>query len=141
MQATYLIYPMFGLFLITAVVLGLLFMGRKNAVVAGQVDARFYKTYQGDPEPKQLAQISRHFVNLFEAPTLFYVVCILGIVVRVEAVYFHVLAWVYVAFRALHALIHVGQNKIQPRLAVYFASWVVLLAMWISLLIQVGAGG
>jgi hypothetical protein len=37
----------------------------------------------------------------------------------------------------IHAIVHLGANKIPPRMAVYLASWVVLLAMWATLVIGV----
>jgi hypothetical protein len=43
------------------------------------------------------------------------------------------LAWLYVAIRVVHSVIHTGANPIYPRLTAYFASWLVLLAMWVLL--------
>jgi hypothetical protein len=41
------------------------------------------------------------------------------------------LAWLYVALRAAHSLVHLTYNKVFHRLSVYAASNVVLLALWI----------
>ena len=43
------------------------------------------------------------------------------------------LAWAYVASRVVHAIVHLGGNRIPSRMAVYGASWLVLLAMWATL--------
>jgi hypothetical protein len=40
------------------------------------------------------------------------------------------IAWAYVAARVLHAFVHMGSNKIPPRMAIYGVSWALLLAMW-----------
>ena len=37
----------------------------------------------------------------------------------------------------LHAMVHLGSNRIPPRMAIYGASWVVLLAMWATLVVGV----
>ena len=50
---------------------------------------------------------------------------------------FYWLAWAYVACRVIHAFVHLGSNRIPPRMAIYGASWVVLLAMWMTLVMGV----
>ena len=65
-----LVYPMAAMVLLTFVVLLRMVRGRFAAVARGDVDARFYKTYQGDGEPRAAAQSTRHFINLFENPVL-----------------------------------------------------------------------
>ena len=50
------------------------------------------------------------------------------------------LAWAYVVTRIVHSFVHLGANKIPPRMAVYGASWLVLLAMWATL-VAGGASG
>ena len=134
-----LVYPMAAMVLITAVVLLATFRRRVRAVRAGEVSAGFYKTYQEGAEPRDAAQLSRHFVNLFEAPTLFYVVCVVAMLIGETGTLIVVLAWSYVALRAAHALVHTGANKLQPRIRIYMASWIVLLAMWALLVVAVVA--
>ena len=46
---------------------------------------------------------------------------------------FLVLAWAYVLLRLIHTSIHTGANKLYPRIAAYFSSWLVLLVMWLVL--------
>ena len=125
-----LIYPMAAMVLLTFIVLMALFRSRVAAVNSGKVNAGFYKTYQEGSEPRQIAQFSRHLVNMFESPTLFYAACVVGIVTGQNATVLIVLAWIYVALRALHAYIHTGKNSISPRMWAYFSSWLVLLGMW-----------
>jgi hypothetical protein len=125
-----LVYPMAAMVLLTAVVLMRMVLGRFAAVKRGDVDARFYKTYQGDTEPRTAQQYTRHFVNLFENPVLFYTVCIVAMVTQQGSGLIVWLAWGYVASRVAHAIVHLGSNKIMPRMSVYATSWVVLLAMW-----------
>lgn len=130
MNSYVLVYPMAALVLLTFLVLMRMVSGRVAAVKRGEVDARFYKTYQGDGEPRAAAQNTRHFINLFENPVLFYAACVVAMITGQGSGAIVWLAWAYVACRVVHAIVHLGGNRIPPRMAIYGASWVVLLAMW-----------
>ena len=132
-----LVYPMAALVLLTFIVLIRMFLGRVRAVRAGEADAGYYKTYQEGREPREVAQLSRHLVNMFESPTLFYAACIAGMVTGENATILGALAWIYVAMRAVHAYIHTGSNRLPPRIKIYFSSWLVLLGMWGTLVFGV----
>lgn len=139
MNEALLVYPMFAMFSLTAAVLRILFMRRVRAVRNKQVPLAFFSTYQG-VEPEATAQASRHFVNLFEAPLLFYVVCLAAMTIHHVSLALLALAWAYVLARVLHSWIHLGRNRIGNRIRTYFASWLVLAAMWVVLLIEVIRG-
>lgn len=135
-----LVYPMAAMVLLTFGVLIRLFLGRVHVVRAGEVSGTYYKTFQEGEEPRELAQLSRHFINLFESPTLFYVACVVAMVTGQSGTTLLVLAWVYFAMRVVHALIHLRRNKIQPRIGAYLASWIVLIAMWSTIIVGVTTG-
>jgi hypothetical protein len=137
MSVSSLVYPMAAMFLVTVVVLVRLFRTRVAAVRAGQVEAAYFRLYQGTDEPEDTRKVSRHFTNLFEAPTLFYVACLAGMVAGVTGPVLLVLAWGYVAARAVHAVVHLGGNRLRKRILAYFASWLFLVAMWATLVIAV----
>jgi hypothetical protein len=137
MSVSSLVYPMAAMFLVTVVVLVRLFRTRVAAVRAGQVEAAYFRLYQGTDEPEDTRKVSRHFTNLFEAPTLFYVACLAGMVAGVTGSVLLVLAWGYVAARAVHAVVHLGGNRLRKRILAYFASWLFLVAMWATLVIAV----
>ncbi|MDJ0751326.1 MAG: MAPEG family protein [Woeseiaceae bacterium] len=129
-----LIYPMAALVLLTIFVLYRMVRGRVAAVRRGDVDARYYKTYQGDnTEPRQAVQNARHFTNLFENPVLFYAACIVAMASGLGGMPMLVLAWLFVASRVAHAAIHLTSNRIPQRMAAYGVSWFVLAAMWLWL--------
>lgn len=132
-----LLYPMFAMVVLTFSVLLRLFVQRAGTVKSGMVSANHFLTYSsGASEPEASLKLSRHFSNCFEAPTLFYVVCLAAIVTQVGTVMFIAMAWAYVLLRCIHAIVHTGSNHLQTRIYAYFSSWFVLLAMWISLLFQ-----
>jgi hypothetical protein len=131
------IYPMFAMVILTAVVLVTLFRARVAAVREGRVSLAYFGIYQGAAEPESSAKAVRHFANLFETPVLFYVACLAAMITNVAGAAMQALAWAYVAARVAHAYVHLGANRIRHRLRVYFASCLVLLAMWIYLVAAV----
>ena len=137
MNAPSLIYPMFAMVLLTGGVLVMLFRGRLRAVRERKVSLEYFQVYQGGNEPPETAQLARHFINLFEAPTLFYAACLAAMVTGQTGRITVVLAWSYVAARLLHAYIHLGSNVVPRRLAAYFTSWAVLIALWVWLVVGV----
>lgn len=132
-----LVFPMLAMVALTATTLAILFRSRLHAVRERRVSARYFTIYQGETEPESSAQAARHFANLFEAPTLFYVACVTAMVTHHAGAGMQILAWLYVAARAVHSFIHLGSNRVPHRIAAYFTSWAVLLAIWISLALGV----
>jgi hypothetical protein len=132
-----LVYPMAAMVALTFGVAFAMFRARVRAVRAGEADAGYFKTYQEGREPRHTAQLSRQFTNLFETPVLFYVACVTAMVAELSSVVMLVLAWLYVGLRILHAWVHTGSNRLGPRIRIYAASWLVLLALWATLVLGV----
>jgi len=132
-EDSHVIYPMFAMVLLTAAVLATLFRCRVAAVRGGLVSASYFRVYQGEAEPESTAKPARHFANLFEAPVLFYVVCLSAMITHFNGIAMQALAWIYVSARVAHACVHLGSNRLRRRIRVYFFSWLVLLIMWIYL--------
>jgi hypothetical protein len=133
-----LIYPMLALVLLTFGVLIALFRSRVRMVREGLAPVSYFRTFQGSVvEPEFTVKPQRHFANLFEAPTLFYAACLAAMVTGITGTVVVVLAWTYVAMRYLHAYIHLGGNRVRYRMRAYFASWLCLLAMWITVAVGV----
>ncbi|HEX9138487.1 MAG TPA: MAPEG family protein [Steroidobacteraceae bacterium] len=133
MRPIFLVYPMLAMVLLTFSVLVRLFRSRVRAVREGQLTMGFFQIWRGGTEPDYAIKPARHFVNLFEAPTLFYAACLAAMVVQTPGILIHVLAWCYVAARLVHTYIHLGSNRVGHRVRAYFVSWLVLLAMWICI--------
>jgi hypothetical protein len=127
-----LVYPMLAMVFLTFVVLIVLFRSRIRMVREGHAPVSYFRTFQGAvEEPDYAAKPARHFTNLFEAPTLFYVGCLAAMVVGVSGWPVLALAWGYVAARVVHAWVHLGGNRVRHRLRAYFVSWLLLLAIWV----------
>ncbi|MDE2219229.1 MAG: MAPEG family protein [Gammaproteobacteria bacterium] len=136
-----LVYPMFAMVVVTATVLVTLFRRHVHAVRERLITTAYYRIYQdqGVPEPESAAKAARHFSNLFEAPTLFYVACLAAMFTRHAGMAMVILAWCYVDARIAHAAIHLGPNRLRWRIRAYFASWLVLAAMWLVLVVGVAS--
>ena len=135
MNATGILYPAFALFALTAVVqlrLGLL---RRAAVRDGSVDHRYYRSYSGYEEPEKLRVHSRHLVNLYEAPVLFYAILIIAAMTGQSGLLITALAWAYVALRYVHSYVHLGSNNVLLRFRLFGISLLVLIALWSAVLI------
>lgn len=130
MPNSFVILPMFAMVLVSFTTLVLLFLARTASVKEGKVSAGFFKTYQGQVEPERNLQLSRHFVNLFESPVLFYAVCISAMATENASAIFQYIAWGYVLARIAHATVHIGSNILSYRIAAYFSGWAILLVLW-----------
>lgn len=135
-----MIYPMFALILLTFGVAGYLLALRVLAVRRRQVPIGYFRLNTGDQPPPQRAEAAaRHYSNLFEVPLLFYITCVTAMVLDYPGRIMLILAWLYVATRLVHSLIHLSYNNVIHRLGAFSLSNLVLLAMW-GLLIAHYAG-
>lgn len=125
-----LVYPMAVMVLLTFGVAAILFRARIRSVREGHTPVSYFKVLSGSPEPEFLAKPTRHFINLFEVPTLFYAACLAAMVVGATGKPALALAWAYVAARLGHAWVHLGANRVRYRFRFYLASWILLLALW-----------
>ena len=130
MTVTNLIYPMAAMVLLTAFVLIKMYRARVAAVRSGQIEVEYFRLHQGAREPESSLKFSRHFINLFEVPTLFYVACLGAMIAGVVTPVMVGLAWVYVLIRIAHAYIHLGANRLRFRRNAFAIGWLVLLGMW-----------
>jgi hypothetical protein len=134
--ANRILYPLFAMFLLTALVLLRMRSMRFAAVRRKEVDVRYYRAFQDGVEPEPLRVIARHFTNLFEVPVLFYVVVLMTYVTHQVTTWLVACAWAYVALRWVHSAIHLTSNDVVARFSAYFASGAILVVMWATLLVQ-----
>jgi hypothetical protein len=87
--------------------------------------------------PRQTAQVSNAYSNQTELPTLFYTLTILAYFTHHAGMIFVVLAWIFVAFRLLHAYVHVTSNIPRLRGLLFGLSSIVLVVMWVIFIVQV----
>ena len=138
---TQILYPVFAMFYLVAFVLARMARLRLAAVGSREMNPRFYRTYDEGQEPEHMRVVTRHFINLFETPVLFYVGVILTYVSDQVTYWMVGCAWAYVAIRYLHSWVHLGSNDVLTRFRLYFASGLVLVVMWTTLLVQLLRAG
>jgi len=133
MQSFAILYPAFAMALLTFGVSVWLLKMRIKAYKSG-ADPRYFKLNQGEL-PVYAKQAEQHYENLFEMPVLFYVVLLVAFVTQTANVGLVFLAWAYVAARAAHSYVHLGENKLLLRRNVFLVSFAILLMMWVWILI------
>jgi hypothetical protein len=131
-----ILYPVFAMFALVIGVFLRMAQVRFGAVRRGEMNPAFYRTYQGDEEPEHMRVVTRHFINLFEMPVLFYVVVVLTYVSHQTGTWMTLLAWAYVASRYFHTFVHLGSNDVLLRFRVYLGSALVLVTLWASLFVK-----
>lgn len=131
MNILYPVFAMSGLTLFCMARLGYL---RDKAIRAGEIDPRFFSLYRGFEEPEKLAVYSRHVVNHFETPVLFYVVSLVAWITGQAGTGVISLAWAYVALRFVHSYVHLSHNIVILRFRVFVVSVVVLTVLWATVL-------
>ncbi|MDP1680687.1 MAG: MAPEG family protein [Burkholderiales bacterium] len=135
--------PVFALAAWTGSVLLLIPFQRIRAAFRGEVTAADFKLGESSAVPSAVSIPNRNYMNLLEAPLLFYVVCLTLYVSATSSVSAIYLAWAYVALRVLHSAIHLTYNKVMHRMLVFAASNAVLVTLWVlaglALFTQVGS--
>lgn len=128
-----LVAPMVALVALTGVVALSMVLVRNISVATRRASVRYYADYETDPPPAWVERPASIFNNLTQVPPLFYVVCLLlmqvGEVDRADLL----LAWTFVATRAVHALIYVVWNHVPLRFAAWLAGCLTLAVMWARL--------
>lgn len=107
---------------------------RYHAVKNHEVDPRFFTVYRGFEEPEKLAVHSRHVVNLFETPVLFYVICLVAEVTAQSGFVIVGLAWAFVVLRLMHSYVHMTHNTVSVRFRLFILSVSVLTVLWATVL-------
>ena len=139
MNQNLIYYPCFSLLILSALVLLRMFILRLKAVKDGRVDVKHFKTYSYAENnlPIEMLQASRNFTNLFEVPTLFYMISLFALVTQSVDRNLLILAWGYVLARYIHSFVHLTSNKIMPRMLSYMVSWLFLIAMAVIVALRV----
>lgn len=133
MQQESIFHPFFAVIMLTLVVWVLMYSRRLRFLHSNKIDLRTVNT----PDraaliiPDRVAFPAHNLRNLFEAPAIFYAVCLyLYVTESVDQVYV-IAAWLFFALRVVHSLIHCTSNNVFRRFLAYFLSAIVL---WIMVL-------
>jgi hypothetical protein len=103
-----LIYPVFCLVVLTFIVATATGLSRLISVRRKDINPKYYVLMSGDTPPDYVQKLGRNFSNLLEAPVLFYVLAVLVVALQIDSALMLNLAWVYVALRLVHTIIHIS---------------------------------
>ena len=81
--------------------------------------------------PARITQISNSFDSQFQIPVLFYALIALALITGKADMILTWGAWVFVASRLVHALVHVTSNAIGQRFNAFTVGVFTLAAMWV----------
>lgn len=102
---------------------------RRMALVrAGKVEAAQFR--ENRHEPGESLVVRNSIANQFELPVLFYVCCVLLYITNADNLVSLGLAWLFVALRCAHAIVHVTSNRLELRRALFMAGFATLALMW-----------
>ncbi len=132
----HILFPIVAMVALVVIVVVRLARSRVRAVRRRDISVRYFELFQGSEEPEELRALSRHFVNLFELPILFYVACIVAYVSAQVDLWLVLLAWLFVVSRYVHSYIHLTSNIVIQRFRVYGIGLAVLVLMWLTLTIH-----
>lgn len=123
--------PLSALLLLTAVVWSYMYVLRLVAIIRTGVSLQQIRTPElmASVLPEYTAGPSNNLKNLFEVPVIFYVLCLLIMVTENTDSFLTLLAWTFVALRAVHSFIQCTINIVLLRFLSYFLSTLVLAAM------------
>lgn len=118
---------------LTLVMLLWLYAKRIPAMSAAKIDPESLQ--RKDPKVAAAMPLSTHFpadnfINLFESPMLFFVLCFVVHLTGYNDMTIINMAWAYVFLRALHSIIQSTYNRVMHRFLVYMLSSFVLIAMY-----------
>ena len=97
-----------------------------------------FRIYEGK-FPDRLRSARQQFQNMYEIPVLFYLLCLMNILLKNYNQLDIILCWCFVVFRVIHFFIRLQNQKninIIPRTLVFIISLIFLTIGWINLIIN-----
>jgi hypothetical protein len=85
-------------------------------------------------------QAADNFRNLFEVPVLFYALLAVAMALQHIPAWLVWGAWLFVALRYIHSLIHCTYNRVMHRFAAFGSGFLVIVVLWIYFVIDLTSG-
>ncbi|OYX12395.1 MAG: hypothetical protein B7Z15_10000 [Rhizobiales bacterium 32-66-8] len=133
--AKFLILSIAAQVFLTLAILILMGLERVPRVMSGEIPFKDIAVDR-DAYPLRARLLSNNFDNQFQLPVLFYVAALLALWSGGSNWLEVACAWLFVALRYAHAIIHVTTNRLDQRFAVYTTGLAVLAVLWLLLLLR-----
>ena len=128
MNAHLIFGPLLAHMLLTVGMFGLLAVRKAQAVRRKTVNLK-QAALDRSGWPDDVVQVSNNIANQFESPVLFYVACLVLFQLNAITAVVLALAWLYVATRLVHALVHVRSNHVPVRMRAFAAGLAITLVL------------
>ena len=138
MRDSAILGPFLAMMVLTLLVWIFMYVRRIAYLVTQRVDPQRLTTPEKGVAiiPEAINYPAHNLRNLFELPVLFYSLCLyLYVTGSVDSIYV-VAAWLFVAFRALHSLVHCTFNHVMHRFRLYMLAALILWFVLIRALVQ-----
>lgn len=139
MSSSHIFWPVLAQVFLTLIMFIVLGLRKAKAVKAGEVN-RQQAALDNRVWPEDVVKVSNNIANQFEAPVLFYTLCLVIYSINAAGTAAIALAWLFVVSRYGHAYVHVGTNYVPMRLRLFLLGAVVLLAMLALVAWKLAAG-
>ncbi len=103
-------------------------IAKSRASQRGEVDKDRRALYD-DAWPESVLKINNCIRNQFEVPVLFYALIFILWSLGAVNIFVHVVAWLFVATRIVHANIHTGSNYVPLRRSVFSIGVLIVLVL------------
>lgn len=120
--------PILGHIFLVMLIYVLLLVRKIKAAKAGLVD-REIAAMDRKAWPADVVKASNNLDNQFEAPMMFYALCLILYLTQAVTTLTLVLAWFFLLSRYLHAFVHVTSNYVPIRMRVFASGLVALTGM------------
>lgn len=140
MNSSYIFWPVLAQIFLTLAMFIILAVRKAKAVKAGNVD-RQQAALDNSAWPQDVVQVSNNIANQFQAPVLFYVLCLVIYSINAVGTVAIVLAWLFALSRYAHAYVHIGSNYVPMRLRMFLIGCLALIAMLILVALKLATGG
>lgn len=129
-----LLGPLLAMVGVTFIVWFYMYVRRIAAMREARLHPDHYKrTHNTSALPDEVNYSADNLKNLFEVPILFYALCLAAMATQIADPFMVMMAWLFVAFRALHSAIQCTYNRVMHRFMVYILSTSCLLAMFLRI--------
>ena len=130
LSAKSILYPMLAMVLLTAIVSIVMYRRRVAEMRARRIPPQEVASAAAMAARLDDTGAADNFRNLFETPVLFYAAVLTIYATRITDPPYVALAWLYVAARVVHTVIHATSNVVLNRLKAFLLSWFVIWIMW-----------
>lgn len=138
MDSIQIFWPVLAQVLLTLMLFIVLGVRKVGAVKAGDVNRKL-TALDNRHWPPNVVQVSNNIANQFEAPVLFYVLCVVAYSINAVGPVTIALAWLFTLSRCAHAYVHISSNFVPMRFRMFLVGCLALIALLVLIAWQLCA--